>query len=178
MSKTERLRETLSTPLSAADVAQKLNEGWRMVSVEWERESEATAVPEPLSEEVPFGPQVGDDCRHLQANIPQKQFLILILIMEMIVQVRKLSQIGDELNQHRYPHAPGEELESGHGLPSVAAPDRSGTQAFSLAANGWRDGGAILRLFDGGQAHGLSSRRRPPRRVQNLRHHHVDGQRR
>ncbi len=73
--------------------------------------------------------------------------------------------------------AQGQEWESGHGLPSVAAPDRSGTQAFSLAANGWR-GGTFLRLFDGGQAHGLSGRRRPPRRVQNLRHHHVDGQRR
>ena len=98
MPKTERLRETLSAPLSAADISRKLNEGWKMVSVEWERETEAP-VPEPLSEEVPFGLQVGDDCRHLQENIAEKQ--VLILIMEMIVQDRKLSQIADELNQRR-----------------------------------------------------------------------------
>ena len=71
-----------------------------MAAVEWERESEAAVVPEQLTEEVPFGLQVGDDCRHLQENIAEKQ--VLILIMEMIVQDRKLSQIADELNQRRY----------------------------------------------------------------------------
>ena len=100
MAKTERLREILSAPLSAADVTQKLNEGWKMASVEWEREVPEAAAPEPLEEEVPFGLQVSDDCRHLQENIAEKQ--VLILIMEMIVQDRKLSQIADELNQRRY----------------------------------------------------------------------------
>jgi len=100
MAKTERLREILSAPLSAADVTNKLNEGWKMVSVEWEREVPEAAAPEPLEEEVPFGLQVSDDCRHLQENIAEKQ--VLILIMEMIVQDRKLSQIADELNQRRY----------------------------------------------------------------------------
>ncbi|MEO8128418.1 MAG: recombinase family protein [Bryobacteraceae bacterium] len=100
MRKTERLRETLSTPLTAADIDKKWNEGWRMVSVEWERESETARAAEPLTEEVPFGLQVGDDCRHLQENIAEKQ--VLILIMEMIVQDKKLSQIADELNQRRY----------------------------------------------------------------------------
>lgn len=63
-------------------------------------ERESDAAPEPLSEEVLFSLQVGDDCRHLQENIAEKQ--VLILIMEMIVQDRKLSQISDELNQRCY----------------------------------------------------------------------------
>lgn len=99
MPKTERLRETLSTPLTAVEIARKLNEGWKMTAVEWERESESAPAPDPFTEEVPFGLQVGDDCRHLQENIAEKQ--VLILIMEMIVQDKKLSQIADELNERR-----------------------------------------------------------------------------
>jgi hypothetical protein len=98
MPRTERLRETLVAPISPAEITRKLDQGWKMVAVDWERESES--APEPLSEEVPFGLQIGDDCRHLQENIAEKQ--VLILIMEMIVQDKKLSQVADELNQRRY----------------------------------------------------------------------------
>jgi hypothetical protein len=100
MANIERLRETLASPLSADEIALKLNQGWKMVAVEWERQAETAAPPEPFSEEVPFGLQVGDDCRHLQENIAEKQ--VLILIMEMIVQDKKLSQVADELNARRY----------------------------------------------------------------------------
>ena len=99
MPKTERLHETLIAPLSQEDIALKMSQGWRMVAVEWERESESAAPP-PFSEEVPFGLQVGNDCVHLQENIAEKQ--VLILIMEMIVQDKKLSQVADELNERRY----------------------------------------------------------------------------
>ena len=99
MPKTERLHETLIAPLSQDDIAQKMSQGWKMVAVEWERESE-TAAPPLFSEEVPFGLQVGNDCVHLQENIAEKQ--VLILIMEMIVQDKKLSQVADELNERRY----------------------------------------------------------------------------
>ena len=100
MSQTERLRETLTAPLSAGEISEKVNQGWTMVAVEWERAAESPPEPAPFSEEVPFGLQVADDCRHLQENITEKQ--VLILIMEMIVQDKKLSQVADELNKRRY----------------------------------------------------------------------------
>src|SRR3954452_9431915 len=100
MPKNERLRETLIHPLSAGDIARKIEQGWKMVAVEWERESETAPEPAPFAEEVPFGLQVGDDCRHLQENISEKQ--VLILIMEMIVQDKKLSQVAEEVNSRRY----------------------------------------------------------------------------
>jgi hypothetical protein len=100
MPNSERLRELLAAPLTPGDITQKLNQGWRMIAVEWERESQSPSEPAPFTEEVPFGLEVGDDCRHLKENIAEKQ--VLILIMEMIVQDKKLSQIADELNLRRY----------------------------------------------------------------------------
>jgi hypothetical protein len=98
MARLERVRETLVAPLTPAYVEHKRNAGWKLVAVEWEREvDESTSPAGDLSEEVPFGLQVADDCKRLQENITEKQ--VLILIMELIVQDKKLSQVADELNK-------------------------------------------------------------------------------
>ena len=87
MAKHERVRDFLSAAPSADYFREKQQEGWRLVSVEWERGSAGPAIP---VEEVPFGLRVATDCRRLEENPDETQ--VLILMMETIVQDGPLSQ--------------------------------------------------------------------------------------
>jgi hypothetical protein len=93
----ERVREFLSGPPDPEYFAQKASAGWRLVSVDWERETKAPAAPAQPTEPAPFGLQVADDCVHLAENAGEKR--ALMLIMELVVQDRPLSQVADELNR-------------------------------------------------------------------------------
>jgi len=87
MAKHERVRDFLSAAPSADYFREKQQEGWRLVSVEWERGAAGPAIP---VEEVPFGLRVATDCRRLEENPDETQ--VLILMMETIVQDGPLSQ--------------------------------------------------------------------------------------
>ncbi len=94
----ERVREQISgvPPQQYFEVRQ--GAGWRLVAVEWERES-----GEPRStaqEEVPFGLKVAADCVHLQYE--PTEMAILMLLMELIIQEYRFPQIATELNQQGY----------------------------------------------------------------------------
>jgi hypothetical protein len=101
MAKIDRVRELVQGPLSQDYVTQKAQEGWKLTALEWEREIEETPR---LSEDVPYGLQVGPDCSHLEENASEKQ--ALILMMDLIVQDAPLSLVAEELNRKGFRRSP------------------------------------------------------------------------
>ena len=97
MAKVERIREVVSAPPTEEFIRRKTDAGWKLVAVEWERETagkeEEGSV---LSGEVPFGLKVGSDCVTLEEEQTEK--LILLRTMELIVLDKNLTQVADELN--------------------------------------------------------------------------------
>ncbi|MBZ5534540.1 MAG: recombinase family protein [Acidobacteriia bacterium] len=97
MAKVERVREVVSAPPTEEFIRLKTDAGWKLVAVEWERETsreeQGTGV---LSGEVPFGLKVGSDCVTLEEEHTEK--LILLRTMELIVLDKNLTQVADELN--------------------------------------------------------------------------------
>jgi hypothetical protein len=94
----QRLREVLTTPLTAEYVARRAEEGWNPVAVEWERESAGVAIAvSDVVEEIPYGLQVAGDCQHLEENPAEKE--VLMLMMEQIVQDEPLYKVAAELNR-------------------------------------------------------------------------------
>lgn len=96
MARVERVREVLSSPLTAEYVQYKADSGWKPVAIEWERLSAGAEG----AVELPFGLQVADDCVHLEENPAEME--VLLSVMELIVQDRPLSQVADELNRRSY----------------------------------------------------------------------------
>lgn len=101
MANVERIRDFLSGAPAAEYFEQKLAQGWRLVSVDWERPvDKPKPVERESTEEVPFGLQIADDCEHLKENSNEKS--ALVFMMEMIVKDEPLTKISDELNRHGY----------------------------------------------------------------------------
>ena len=101
MAKVERIREVLNEPLSAEYLKQRMEEGWRPVAVEWQRESaSAAADPGTLADDVPFGLRIADDGKRLVENPAEKQ--ALMLIMEKVVLDSPFSEIAEELNRQGF----------------------------------------------------------------------------
>ena len=96
MARIQRVRELINTPPSSEYFRAKAGSGWRLVSVEWERDlPEQEGRDMPLAE-VPFGYRVGSDCLHLEENPEELQ--ILMVMMEVIVQDRPSRDAAQELN--------------------------------------------------------------------------------
>jgi hypothetical protein len=101
MANVERVREFLSTPPESEYFRQKVKSGWRLVSIDWERDAPSAQPAKPAApEEVPFGLKIADDCQHLTEQPPEKQ--ALIRMMEMVVQDQPLSHVAAELNRSGY----------------------------------------------------------------------------
>jgi hypothetical protein len=98
MAKVERIREVLSRPLEPEYVKQKAEAGWKLVAVEWERQVEDEKERRPVSEEVPYGMRVGDDCMRLVENPAETQ--VLIQMLDGIVQDYPFSKVAEELNRN------------------------------------------------------------------------------
>jgi len=95
---TERLRQTLSSPLTLEQMQEYQRQGWRAVAVEWERESAGvTPSKRQVAEEPPFGLQVADNCASLEENPEEAE--ILATMMELIIQDGPYSLIAQELNR-------------------------------------------------------------------------------
>lgn len=92
----ERVRETWSGPISAEYLAKQAEFGWRLSTVEWERDIDSQA-PFAYRETVPYGLRVSADCHHLEENPDETQ--VLLFIMEGIVGDRRISQIAGDLNR-------------------------------------------------------------------------------
>jgi len=98
MAKVEHIREVLSRPLEPEYVKQKAEAGWKLVAMEWEREVEDEKERRPVSEDVPYGMRVGDDCMHLVENRAETQ--VLIQMLDGIVQDYPFSKVAEDLNRN------------------------------------------------------------------------------
>lgn len=100
MANKQRIRETMKALPTLEYLVERVEAGWKLSAIEWERESAAVA---PISssrqviEEIPFGLRVSDDCSGLVESESESQ--IIITALDMIVEDRPLSQIADELNR-------------------------------------------------------------------------------
>ncbi len=104
MGKPERVRDVVAGLPSPEYVTEKAEEGWRLVGVEWEREAleseqETGGVNRVrhVREEIPFGLKVSKDCLHLEEDPTETETLLLVL--EMIVEDKTMSEVADELNR-------------------------------------------------------------------------------
>ena len=101
MPRVERIREVLGGPLTAAYIDQKSREGWKPAVVVWERNVEG-GEPEPanIAEPVPYGLKISEDCLQLEQDIQEKEALVVML--EMIIQDKPLTEIAESLNQRGF----------------------------------------------------------------------------
>jgi hypothetical protein len=101
MPKQEHLRELVNRDLDPEHVRARLEAGWSMVAVEWQREAKDLGENgNGIREEVPYGLQVGNDCVHLVDNPRERE--ALVLMMDLIVQDHPLSHVARELNLRGY----------------------------------------------------------------------------
>jgi Recombinase len=91
----ERVRQSWSGAISTDYLSKQAEFGWRLVSIEWEREITAEG-PAGFRESVPYGLQVASDGKHLEENPQETQ--VLLAVLEGIVGDRRLSQIAKDLN--------------------------------------------------------------------------------
>ena len=102
MARKERVRETMTGLPTLEHLVERVEKGWKLVAIEWERETASATEPVPgqVVEQIPFGLRVADDCSGLVEDPSEKQ--IVILALDMIVDDRPLSQVSDELNRRGY----------------------------------------------------------------------------
>jgi len=104
MAQYEHDHERVTEPLSPEYIARRKADGWNIVGVVWERQTGEAAEPRPEID-VPFGLRVAEDCRHLTEEPTEKEALLLML--EMIVQDRRVTEVALELNRRGYKRRDG-----------------------------------------------------------------------
>src|ERR1051325_3733791 len=111
MSDVERLRQPVNAFPSDEEVLQRVKEGWKMVAVEWERPTTATARTTdraaPKQIEVPFGLKVSTDCRYLEEDAFEME--VLTSSMELMISECPFTRIADELNRKGFRTRQGDE---------------------------------------------------------------------
>ena len=101
MPRVERMREVLANPLTQAYVDRKSGEGWRPVVIVWERQVEGEQTGSAnITEDPPYGLKIAEDCLQLEQDIQEKEALLVML--EMIIQDKPLSEIAESLNQRGF----------------------------------------------------------------------------
>lgn len=101
MARLERIREKFTGRLEMDYLRERERAGWRLVAVEWERETEAEkAAAEPDFDEAPFGQRVAGDCERLEDNPREMEFLLSM--MELIIQDISITKVAEELNRKGY----------------------------------------------------------------------------
>jgi hypothetical protein len=79
---------------------QKSDAGWRLAAVEWIRELQSSGTATDPAEEIPYGLRIANDCAHLEVDPAEREALMLML--ELIVQDRSLTQVAAELNMRGF----------------------------------------------------------------------------
>lgn len=102
MTSKQRIWEPVSGPVGPEYLMERTTAGWRLVGMEWERE---TAEPSPSAhedwiEEIPYGLRVSPDCARLVGNPSETD--IIVNALDMIVEDCPLSLVADRLNQRGY----------------------------------------------------------------------------
>ena len=103
----ERVRDSVSALPGLDYFAQRLQAGWSLVALEWERRLESSPDLAPpasdghaWTEEIPYGLRVSDDCTRLVESPPEME--IVVLALDRIVDDCPLSQVAEELNRRGY----------------------------------------------------------------------------
>jgi hypothetical protein len=103
MPKKERIRESMSSLPTLEHLVERVEAGWKLAAIEWEREAQSSAPAPPappatrVIEQIPFGLRVSDDCSGLEEDPAERQMIVTAL--DMIVDDCPLSQVSDELNR-------------------------------------------------------------------------------
>jgi hypothetical protein len=98
MANTERIREIVSKWPDRDAWKARMDEGWRPVAIEWERDAERQATESgQFKHEVPYGLKVSQDCRHLERDA--QEMTVLKLILALIAGDHPLSKIAEQLNR-------------------------------------------------------------------------------
>jgi hypothetical protein len=101
MAALQRVRDLVSGSLNQEELQRRTAEGWRLVAVEWERETPAeAAAPTQAAPDVPFGLKVAGDCAHLEEDPAERE--VLFAMMELTIQDGPYSSIADELNRRGF----------------------------------------------------------------------------
>jgi hypothetical protein len=104
MATKQRLRDVLAGSPTLEYLNQMNASGWRLMALEWERESDSPepASPEPAVHriEVPYGMQISDDGWHLIESAAEMK--VLMEAVNMIVDDASMSGIAEELNRLGY----------------------------------------------------------------------------
>lgn len=108
MARKERVRETMSALPTLEHLVERVEAGWKLVALEWEREASSAAPPVAgqVIQEIPYGLRVSDDCSGLVEDATERQ--VVITALDMIVDDRPLSQVSDELNRRGHTQRDGE----------------------------------------------------------------------
>jgi hypothetical protein len=98
----QRRRDPVQGSVSLDYFQGRFLDGWKLVSVEWEKETadEPSSRPEidsPMIEDPPYGFEVAADGKHLQQN--PWEISVLLTVLEMTVLEKRISAIADELNR-------------------------------------------------------------------------------
>ena len=97
---TERIRQTVSGPITAEDLEKFHKQGWKATAIEWQREVPAATEATPAVEGTPYGLRVGDDCAQLQEDSNEAE--VLLTMMELMIEDGPYSSIAQELNRRGY----------------------------------------------------------------------------
>ena len=108
MARKERVRETMSALPTLEHLVERVEAGWKLVALEWEREAASATAPVagPVVQDIPYWLRVADDCSGLVEDDTERQ--VVITALDMIVDDRPLSQVSDELNRMGHAQRDGE----------------------------------------------------------------------
>lgn len=99
MADKQRVREAVSG-IDQQQIDGRIALGWRLVALEWERDTVADEPQAQASAEVPFGLKVSGDCAHLEENAAERE--VLLAMMELTIQDGPYSSIAEELNRRGF----------------------------------------------------------------------------
>jgi len=103
MRRTERIRQSASGTLTWDEIQKLQSQGWRLVALEWERdtpEGEAASAAARAHEDPPFGLRVAEDASTLVEERSETE--AMVAMMELIIQDGPYSSIAEELNRRGY----------------------------------------------------------------------------
>jgi hypothetical protein len=109
MPRKERVRETMTALPTLEHLVERVEAGWKLAALEWERDVQSAPAPipdAPVVHEIPYGLRVADDCSGLVESLSERQ--IIITALDMIVDDRPLSEVAAELNRRGHTQRDGE----------------------------------------------------------------------
>ncbi len=145
---TEHTRDLVTGQLTLDYFIRKVAEGWTLSAVEWVREVEDAMHAESVeisvsSEEIPYGVRLSEDGLRLEPNPLERT--VLLLVLDKIVQEKRITQIAAELNER--------------GLRTRQAAPWTPTAVFDLLPRLVETGPGILKSNDWRQLRGKGSER-------------------